>query len=100
MNLTDWSLPAISLAALVIWLVNLRFAIGRRALARSNPDLRIVSLATLVIVAAAQTWSSLLYAEVIGVEASRWGITIARLALLIGGAAFLWIARFRTEGDQ
>lgn len=92
----DWVIPAVSFAALVFWTANLRGGLRRIRAGIPSPDLRIVTLATLSVVALALTWSSLLYPDLIGVEASRWGIATARIALLIGGVAVWWMARRET----
>ena len=89
----DWIIPAVSLAALLFWASNLRSGLHRIRAGVAAPDLRIATLATLTVVALSLTWSSLLYADIIGVEASRWGIATARFALLFGGAAVWWMAR-------
>lgn len=92
----DWVIPGITLAAASIWLVNLRAALPRITRRHPVPDVRIVTIATLAAVAVSLTWSSLLYPDIISVEASRWGITAARLSLLIGGIA-VWVMSHREE---
>lgn len=92
----DWAIPAVSFGALVFWTSNLRGGLRRIRGGIPASDLRIVTLATLAVVALCLTWSSLLYPELIGVEASRWGIATARVALLLGGATVWWLARKET----
>lgn len=94
--LADWSVFFVSASALGFWLANLRRGLRRISQGHPSSDARIVTLATLSVVALALAWSSLLYPDLIGVEASRWGIATARIALLIGGAIVWWMGRRET----
>ena len=89
----DWAIPAISLAAAVVWASNLRRGLINIRRHELSADKRIATLATLTVVSLALVWSSLLYPDLIGVEASRLGVATARVALLIGGVVVWWLSR-------
>lgn len=89
----DWTIPAVSLAAAIVWARNLRTGLRRIRAGELSADKRIATLATLTVVSLALVWSSLLYPDLIGVEASRIGVATARVALLIGGVVVWWLSR-------
>lgn len=90
---SDWVIPAVSAAAVGVWLLNLRMAFDRIQAGIFAADLRIATLATVAVASVALLVSSLVYPGIIAAEGSRIGVTTARLALLIGGLAVWWMAR-------
>ena len=89
----DWAIPALSASAALVWARNMRTGLRHITTGTPSGDIRIATMATVTAVALALTWSSLLYPDLIGVEASRWGITAARISLLAGGLAVWWLSR-------
>lgn len=94
MTLSEWAVPAIGLAALVVWLVIIRRALRTITAHRNPPDAaRLLTLATITVVALCVAVSALTYPSVIGPDLARAMVIIARIALLVGGVAVLWTGR-------
>ena len=93
-ELLDWTWTAVMLVATGFWTAVLRR--GLYAVAHENlptDGARLLTLATITIVCVLLLVSSLLYADLIPVESSRFLINTARIALLVGGAAVWWTGR-------
>jgi len=94
----DWIIPAVSGTAAVFWtLVLIRGLRGVMDHRPSNVNARIGTLAVLATVATSLTFSSLIYPDVIGAEGARTSVTLARVALLVGGIAVWWLGRHPEE---
>ena len=90
----DWTWTAVMLVATGFWVAILRR--GLRAISQDRlptDGARLLTLATITLVCVLSLLSSLLYAEVVTVETSRFLISTSRVALLVGGAAVWWTGR-------
>lgn len=90
-ELLDWTWTAVMLGATALWLLFLRRE--SRHCHHRPTDARILSTATVIVVCVLMLASSLLYADLITVETSRYLINGSRIALLVGGVAVLWASR-------
>lgn len=88
----DWVWAAVTLGAVVFWGIVLRRCLGGHDGLHTEPS-RILTIATITIVCVLSLILSLLYADIITVESSRWLINSSRIALLLGGFAVWWVGR-------
>jgi hypothetical protein len=87
----DWVVPAVSVAGILVWVLNLRAALWRIAHGVPAPaGSRIGTLATLTVVALALAGSALIYPGLVHGDTSRVFVTTARVALVLGGLYVLW----------
>ena len=96
LHLLDWTWTAVMLGATVFWTLVLRRCLRDHDGLHTESS-RIFTLATLTIVCALSLLSSLLYADLLAVEDSRFLISMSRVALLVGGAAVWWTGRPRED---
>lgn len=92
--LAGWVIPLVGLLGLLPWvLITIR---GLRRINRGHhaPEgARVVTFATLSVVAACLTLSALLYVDLIPTGLSRLLVSSARVALAAGGWTVLWMGR-------
>jgi hypothetical protein len=91
--IADWLVPAIGFVAMGIWLVILSRELRHNPIGHAPTDVRILTLATLTVVAVAIAFSSLTFPSLIGPDLSRGAVVLARVALVVGGGAVLWVGR-------
>jgi hypothetical protein len=92
-DLLDWTWTAVMLPATVLWVLTLRRNLRTVARGGTDDPTRVLTIATIVVVCVLMLASSLLYAEAITVETSRFLINASRIALLVGGIAAFWVGR-------
>jgi uncharacterized membrane protein len=91
--IADWLVPFIGFVAMCVWLVILSRELRHNPIGHAPTDVRILTLATLTVVAVAIAFSSLTFPSLIGPELSRGAVVLARVALVVGGGAVLWVGR-------
>lgn len=94
-TISDWLVPFIGFVAMCVWLVILSRELRHNPIGHAPTDVRILTLATLSIVAVAIAFSSLTFPSVIGPDLSRGAVIFARVALIVGGLAVIWVGRTR-----
>ena len=92
--MTEWATPALSVVGLVVTV-----AAARLILRTPQPMSRIIGLATLALVALCLAVSSLIYPSVISTEGARFSVSLARVAIVIGGVAVLYTIIRTPEAD-
>jgi hypothetical protein len=92
-ELLDWTWTAVMVPATVLWALTLRRHLRHISRGGNDDPTRVLAIATITVVCVLMLASSLLYAEAITVETSRFYINAARIALLVGGIAAFWVGR-------